>query len=256
MFKKRDFLRFSGRNIVQGKIVGKGQKTRPERRATVKRASIGGIQGVLRDVSGPHRSLERSILRQNLKLGRGYTGEAKEKIIDQKVWKAFFKAGLPVPRFSKLDLRVESETFLATFMEDMRERFGKLYDGHRGGRPDIDLFRRVNKDRKLVRTLANDLATIFNLGYTFPFLDFWHFYEMGNGKLGRVILDFNAFEKIDLDAKAHTKRVDQAQAKEIHKNLANLRQVLGAEFDVFAEQLLEKLGNRIVRAEVEYFLHN
>jgi hypothetical protein len=115
-------------------------------------------------------------------------------IAQQKAWFALFKAGLPVPRFHKIDLRRQSKHYLSTFMEDMSKRFGKIYTGHIMGVPVFFDGLSLKRDRTLIRNLAKDLAKINGLGYFPEAADFWSFYRK-NASWDRVIFDFGAFGK-------------------------------------------------------------
>ncbi|MFA6268358.1 MAG: hypothetical protein WC652_00950, partial [archaeon] len=54
----------------------------------------------------------------------------EEALTQQHIWRDFYQAGLPVPRFSKIDFRNTSKNYLTIFTEDMQKRFGKLLPTH------------------------------------------------------------------------------------------------------------------------------
>ena len=125
----------------------------------------------------------------------GETYKREDIAQGQVAWKAFYRAGLPVPKFSKVELRKGHEHYLAVFMEDMVKKHGRIIDGHELGQPVFLRKLSVERNGSLIKNLAKDLATMHNIGFTTRYLDFWHYYKNRKGKWNRVILDFNGFEK-------------------------------------------------------------
>jgi hypothetical protein len=152
----------------------------------------------------------------------------------QKSWYDFYIAGLPVPKFSKIDLRKSSPNRFATYMEDVRKRFGKLEETHVNGRPIKILELDAKENKKLVKGLAKDLATIFNLGYYPEYFDFWHFYGKGKSK-NRVILDFDSFKKIPFELKSETKVIAET------KLMTLLKYFQGGCKEIFYEEFYKHL---------------
>jgi hypothetical protein len=50
------------------------------------------------------------------------------------------------------------------------------------------------KNKKLIKNLAVDFATIIKLGYSPNVINFWHFYEKGD-TMERVIIDYTSLRK-------------------------------------------------------------
>ncbi len=129
-------------------------------------------------------------------IGEGTPFQLRHSFLNhQKAWKAFKKAGLPVPTFSKLMLKKDNPYYLSVFMEDLEKKYGPLRDIHIEGYPKRLSELTAKNNSTLIRDLASDLATIHKLGFSTEFIDFWHFYITPNGKTNRVILDFNDFYK-------------------------------------------------------------
>jgi|GEM_PF-1738665 len=124
-----------------------------------------------------------------LKYARNWPISPKSTLLKaQKVLVRLREIGLPVPRFSKIDLRRRSTTHLHLFQPNL-ERLGKLIPVNNSeGLPvflrELDL----KKDRDLIRVLARDTTTLHRNGFMTPIIDFWHFYKRGKS-YGRIILD-------------------------------------------------------------------
>ncbi len=130
------------------------------------------------------------------------TGGSKQKrairkhflISEQRAWHELYKAGLPVPKFHKIDMRIKSKNYMGIFMEDFSKKHGKLYTAHERGIPLFFKKFSLKKNRVLLKTLAKDLVTINKLGYFPTAVDFWSFYKDKNtGAWKRVIFDFGTF---------------------------------------------------------------
>lgn len=234
------------KKILEGRVVGKGQ--RPDS-IPVHEVNIAGKKGVVRKrrFVEDYNSFEKYMIFNNPKLA-GQKNKIKEiysnykktmvsnAIDSQLAWRSFFNAGLPVPKFSKIDLRRRKE-FLATYMENLELRHGKLVDCHLRGKP-VELKKlKVNLNSGLLRDLGGDLANIYNLGFYPKLIDFWHFYGEGRKK-GRVILDFDSFRKVK----------SREEFKEFSlSSILTIKEFLGKkEFDIFLDSFLKRLSNKRV----------
>ncbi|MFA5764141.1 MAG: hypothetical protein WC915_05020 [archaeon] len=246
--RKINSPRLSGNKPIRIKTIGNGQQGVGE---SVKRTLIGNVQTAEKHF---HESIvEKMSLKSRKRVFMVWEKPndiVADAILAQKVWFAFYKAGLPVPRFSKIDLRGKSKTFLSRYMEDMGLRHGELTDGHLIGKPREDIFNNVKKDPKLIKFLARDLATIYNSGYFSSFMDFWHFYKLSNKKLDRVILDFESFEKLTLTKNNLLTEVSLGHVKH---NVNDMKQALGLSYNVFRIELLKKVKNPAIRKLINEF---
>ena len=151
----------------------------------------------------------------------------------QKAWRALRKAGLPVPKFSRVMLKKDHLYYLTAFMEDMEKKHGPLLDGHVGGYPMHLETLKVGKNSTLIKSLASDLATIHKLGFSTTHIDFWHFYTNKLGEEERIILDFNDFYK--------AKGPDEANII-ARKNVRTMQEHLGKkEFFIFYKNYLRQM---------------
>jgi len=227
--------RLTGAKITKGKVIGRGQRlfVRP-----VKEVLIDGEHTAAKR---PPRLIER-VRRKFIKSGYDTAkmpNALKTAILAQEVWRDFQKANLPVPSYSKIDLRSTSPTFMTRFMENLKIKYGPLIDGHKHGAPKKEVFERVRKDPELVKKLAQDFATIHNLGYTSELLDFWHFYEK-NGKLNRVIIDFESFERI-IPTGDVNHPLEEFQAVCAQDNISMLSKALGEKAELFGKIVIENI---------------
>lgn len=212
------------RSIVKkGILIGKGQ--RPGRPSTVYRAELVESNGT-RFVAAAKKIKPNALLEK---------AERKIALQGQLAWRAFKRAGLPVPSFSRMDLRKKSNAYLTNYMEDVSLKHRKLFDGHEKGIPVFLKRFSFQKDKNIIMDLAKDLATIHNLGFATHHLDFWHFYQSGN-TYGRVILDFHDFFKVN----------NKVYSKDTHdifySNYFYLNQVLEPRaFDLFIKTYLTNM---------------
>lgn len=133
------------------------------------------------------------------------TSKKERLITTQKIWFKLFEAGLPVPKFSKIDLRKSSLTYLTIFREFVKNK-GKLVDC-RNDKGEFILPKDFNfkRDKKLIKGIAKDLVMLGHLGITTKYLDFWNFYKMKSGGYNRILVDFNQlyFAPSPMEAKTH-----------------------------------------------------
>lgn len=108
----------------------------------------------------------------------------------QNVWKILYENNFPVPRFSKVDLRKNSPTYLNIFREFLYKK-NELIDCHKRGRFRLPKKFNFVRDKKVLNELAQDIAKLSSLGVIAEFPDFWNFYKKKDGSLGRLIVDFN-----------------------------------------------------------------
>jgi len=119
----------------------------------------------------------------------------RERVINAKrAYTAFKRAALPVPSFFIPRIRYFSapESIL---MENLTKRFGKLFPINSKKRSAHPVFLKklsIKNDSVLIKNLAKDLATIFNLGFVPYAMDFWMFYKKGN-TYERVLVDLTLF---------------------------------------------------------------
>ncbi|MFA6064588.1 MAG: hypothetical protein WCW44_01140 [archaeon] len=163
-----------------------------------------------------------------------------QRAIDyQTKWEEFKKVGLPVPDYSKVDLRKGSPTYLGIFQPDLEKRYGKLipinntsYEGH-NGRPHFLKQLKLGRDRRVLGELASDLSKLHELNYVGYWVDYWHFYKKGNS-YGRLMIDLEELYKRDL-----TKSRDSQVASLIHM-FQEFKVYLGEkEFDYFVNQYIK-----------------
>ncbi|MFA6268847.1 MAG: hypothetical protein WCW13_04895 [archaeon] len=173
----------------------------------------------------------------------------REDIIGrQKVWGAFKQAGLPVAGYHKIDLRKElvggkvNPYYLSTFMPNMeaKKKLQLVHDAY--GRPVFLSRLSVSQDRKLIKSLAKDLATIHSVGFAFKkYVDFWHFYPKGK-TFGRVILDFEEFAK------------NMGEKKCVENVIVVLNYLKPTEGQYFAQRYFAECKNPRVREELKRVL--
>jgi len=122
---------------------------------------------------------------------------------EQRVYRILKCLGLPVPEFSRVRAEEISKGVdfprLSIIAEDVRHKYGRIYDCHKSGNPKFLRKLRVGKDNKLIKQLAQDLALIYSNNIRSQFVDFWHFYKISRGRFkrptwGRVYVDFNFFD--------------------------------------------------------------
>jgi hypothetical protein len=199
----------TGAKIKTGATIGKGQKepfSQPVKKVLIRGKNI--FRGLIKNLNRGSRDPSHI--------------PRKAAIRGQLAWRTMWKAGLPVPEISKIDLRKGSKQYLHLFVEDLRKHYGKLEDCHERGQPIFFKKFSFPKDKRLLTHLANDIATIHSLGYTPDNVDFWHFYKKGTS-WGRVIIDFDGFRK--------TKRENH-----IHQSIANVYDIstyLGTKSEAF-----------------------
>lgn len=126
-------------------------------------------------------------------------GIRAKAIHDQKVWFDFYTSGLPVPHFSKVDLRRGNPNYLSVYMENMEQKDSRLSTCHD---PEYGYLKirwiSSKENSKLIQDMAKDYAKITNLGYVNSYVDFWFFYKKGETR-ERVIMDYTGFKKFPLD---------------------------------------------------------
>jgi hypothetical protein len=174
-FSKRPII--SKSVITLGKVFGVGVEGEV-RQATVKEKGRRSLSVAIKRLNPFFRSF---IPQQHL-------------INNQKVWLDFYNAKLPVPKLHKLDLRKKSPTFEQVIMSNLKKGRKKLIPVNIGSVPKNLLLLNHKTDKKLIKNLANDFATIMNLGYSPSVIDFWHFYQKGN-TMERIIIDFTSLRK-------------------------------------------------------------
>jgi hypothetical protein len=130
----------------------------------------------------------------------------------QSIYRTLRKLKLPVPKFSRTMLeQLGDHKKTVIIAEDLTKRYGKLEDCHKLGNPVFLKKLRLNKDRKLITNLAKDLATMHLAGIVPKYIDFWHFYQVGNwnlfgrGSWDRVIVDFDKMYRIPKKQITHDK---------------------------------------------------
>jgi hypothetical protein len=127
----------TGARIRTGAVVGKGQKmfSLPVKKVFVrgKNTFIGLIKNLNRGSRDPNHEPRKAAIRGQI------------------AWRTLFRAGLPVPEISKIDLRKKSSTYLHLFVEDLRKKYGKLEDCHEHGQPTFFKKFSFPKDKKLLK---------------------------------------------------------------------------------------------------------
>jgi hypothetical protein len=122
----------------------------------------------------------------------------------QSIYRSLKKLGLPVPEFSRAlsILNKRKVKHPEIFAENLERKYGKLYDCHKKGSPIFLRKLNLKKDSELINNLAKDLATMHRNGIIPNYIDFWHFYKIGDWKLSnrgtwdRVIIDFDKMFRI------------------------------------------------------------
>lgn len=117
----------------------------------------------------------------------------------QQKLQVFRKMGLPVPAYSKVDLRKKSPTYLHIFQPNLERKHGKLtpvnlYTNEQAGRPVFLGELTLAKDRALIGKLAEDLVKLNENGYVSHWIDFWHFYKKQDS-YERLIFDIDELHK-------------------------------------------------------------
>lgn len=183
---------------------------------------------------------------------------ARNKLIaSNKLWYVFYKAGLPVPEYRKIDLRtgkasrirsakdstpirITNPNYLSAFERNMGGKKA-LIKGHEMdyGRPVFFSTLLVEKDSNLIKNLARDIAKIHSLGYKFKFLDFFGFRKKGN-TFERAIIDFDP---------ENIKKVSKEELEELIPHVLNsIKFEMGEkEFRLFLAEYLRNTKSRKIR---------
>ncbi len=166
----------------------------------------------------------------------------RERIINaKKAYAAFKRAALPVPSFFVPRLRYFSapESIL---MENLTKRFGKIFPINPMKNNTDPIFLKkllIKKDSVLIKDLAKDLATIFNLGFVPYAMDFWMFYKKGNS-YDRVISDITLFTHKN-DA-IHSQTPKAFFKENMRDSVFAFKENMGQrEFELFYGEFLENL---------------
>lgn len=166
----------------------------------------------------------------------------RERVINAKrAYTAFKRAALPVPSFFVPRIRYFSapESIL---MENLVKRFGKLFPINSKKRSSHPVFLKklsVKNDSILIKDLAKDLATIFNLGFVPYAMDFWMFYKKGNS-YDRVISDITLFTHKN-DA-IHSQTPKAFFKENMRDSVFAFKENMGQrEFELFYGEFLENL---------------
>ena len=172
----------------------------------------------------------------------------KEKAIEyQKKIDTFRKAGLPVPKYSKVDLRENSPTYLHIFQPDLEAKYGKLIpiNNNRGvpdGKPAFLANLTLKKDKILIEELASDLVKIHNTKHISFWIDFWHFYKKGD-TYGRLIFDLDELHKI---------RPESNHGQQVLHMFHEIREYMPyAEFQHFVKEYIKQCKHKTLANYVE-----
>ncbi|MFA5361150.1 MAG: hypothetical protein WC290_01740 [archaeon] len=223
--------------IKLGKVVGKGQITdlsKPVRKAII--IDKGHKFNAVRK-NNTLVAVSEIKTKQNtwlVTLDKGIKGGPARRIRANSVnaWRTLKRAGLPVPSFLRVQLKKGSD-YLATYMEDMRVKRGKLTDTHKKGKPVVLQELKTETDHELIKSLGRDLGVIYDNKLFCQNLDFWHFYNTNNKKRDRVILDFDSFER-----QAPTKYGLNQTAHFLLQNINSVKyNMQKKEFELFIKEL-------------------
>jgi len=116
----------------------------------------------------------------------------------RKNWFLLKKLGIPVPKFYTILIRKEDSSHggYSVLMENLTKRYGKIHPiNDSKGNPVFLKKLKIGRDRKLIKEIASDLATINNSGYVLDYLDLWGLYKKPNGEYGRVAIDYTTMRK-------------------------------------------------------------
>jgi hypothetical protein len=235
LMRKPISLRLTNRKINRLRELGRGQQGTD----SIKRTRVGNVDVAEKHISDLARcELVHNFKKRIRKKKNPYSHESVAKTITaQRAWFAFFKAGLPVPEFSKLDLRTRSNNFLSRFMQIIKPKDSQLVDGHVAGSPNPDVFVSIRKKPNKIKELAKDLVTIYDLGFFSRHLDFWHFYIGKNNEWERVILDFESFERI----RKEKKKFNNDAGVWIKCCLFDMKRALGENYFIFRNEMLDTI---------------
>ncbi len=249
--RKKPVLVISKIGNLQEKFLGEGRTNKVYSSKTTQNGVRFNLVRKKAKLHTAVRALEKfPVANQNFK---------RRLIATNKIWYSFYMAGLPVPRYRKIDLRtgkgsrvdkegnpikITNKNYLSVFERNVagKKKLIQVHDSFYGNPVFFNILS-LPKDKKLAINLAKDFATITNLGFDTTHFDFWELRKKGNTFERRIV---------DIDSESILRKSNLFLSESIPKKLNILKLHMdGAVFKLFLQTYLSNIKSKQILQAVK-----